>query len=284
MKFMRLYAALLLLILGVGCGQQQKATEEASAEESAAETEQATEDNLQLTSEQLGILQESIFFHLRENVARVDDNTFVKHEALMLNGDKLEYLIVVIDRSMLNPIAQSKESEGVFKLASFKQDLPNSELGDTIRVEATISIAEVNTSVEASVNSLKVNISGEYSTSILSSSPYSYNGWERQLDNTQIDSDLVVKLTEPRIYNRDELYLKARVWSLTQADLDGLSADELAYLRNEIFARHGHQFKTDKMKDYFSGKDWYQPFFDDATPFLNDLEKSNAQFIKSLES
>ncbi|MEM9299918.1 MAG: hypothetical protein AAGA64_16265 [Bacteroidota bacterium] len=38
------------------------------------------------------------------------------------------------------------------------------------------------------------------------------------------------------------------------------------------------------MKSYFKERDWYISYTDDATDWLNDIEKRNAQFIKQLES
>jgi len=94
---------------------------------------------------------------------------------------------------------------------------------------------------------------------------------------------VTVDLNSSHAFSKNEMYLKARIATLTAQDLTSFSKSELSYLRNEIFARHGHSFKTEKMQQYFGGQSWYKPSFGDATPFLNELEKTNAQFIRSQE-
>ena len=78
---------------------------------------------------------------------------------------------------------------------------------------------------------------------------------------------------------------------LTEADLAGLTAEELRLARNEIYARHGRAFKTDWIRDYFEQKDWYEPLYDAdyfdsnlAETALNEYEKANAVFILAYEN
>lgn len=78
---------------------------------------------------------------------------------------------------------------------------------------------------------------------------------------------------------------------LTEADLAGFTAEELRLARNEIYARHGRAFKTDWIRDYFEGKDWYEPLYDAdyfdsnlAETALNEYEKANAAFILAYEN
>jgi hypothetical protein len=93
-----------------------------------------------------------------------------------------------------------------------------------------------------------------------------------------------VNLSAPKIYSKDQYYLKARIQKLTDDDLAAFSKEDLGYLRNEIFARHGHTFKTEKMSNYFAKQDWYEAYVADATPWLNETEKWNAQYIKTFEN
>lgn len=73
---------------------------------------------------------------------------------------------------------------------------------------------------------------------------------------------------------------------ITEEDITGLNNDELCLARNEIYARKGRKFKDDDIREYFEGKDWYNPtieaddFTDDK---LSDIEKKNVKFIKSYE-
>ena len=70
---------------------------------------------------------------------------------------------------------------------------------------------------------------------------------------------------------------------LDESDLDGLSAKDLTYARNEIYARHGRVFNSSELQDYFSSKDWYEKDeeFDDHD--LRGVERDNAEFISQYQ-
>ena len=73
---------------------------------------------------------------------------------------------------------------------------------------------------------------------------------------------------------------------LTEADLDGLNAQELRFARNEIYARHGRKFKAEDLKNHFESMDWYSPSiepddFDEHV--LNEYEIYNLKLIGSYE-
>lgn len=71
---------------------------------------------------------------------------------------------------------------------------------------------------------------------------------------------------------------------LTSSDLSGLVINELAYLRNEFYARKGYVFQTNmKMKNFFEKQSWYSPVSDNNHVKLNVIEKQNTLFIKKLE-
>ncbi len=72
--------------------------------------------------------------------------------------------------------------------------------------------------------------------------------------------------------------------ALTDADLEGLTAQELTYARNEIYARHGRVFESQELNDYFQGKSWYtaDPDFDDSE--ISDLESANAGLISAYQN
>ncbi len=69
---------------------------------------------------------------------------------------------------------------------------------------------------------------------------------------------------------------------LTESDIEGLSAKELTYARNEIYARHGYVFKSSELNDYFNGMSWYlpNPNFDGT---LYGVEEANTIFIKTYQ-
>ena len=79
---------------------------------------------------------------------------------------------------------------------------------------------------------------------------------------------------------------------VTEKDLEGLSLAELRIARNEIFARHGRQFKDSMLNQWFYSRTWYLNLpakyspadFDALSPGpLSRLESDNAGFILEYE-
>ncbi|NQZ79002.1 MAG: YARHG domain-containing protein [Ekhidna sp.] len=292
MKLFSTYNLILLLpIIVFSCStkgnSEQASTSETSASEVLADQEVDEEDEstgvFSFRGKHQGILKEQLFYFLRERILNVEQNTFVKQENLQLNGLDFEYTAVIMDWNVLTPIAMNN-SNSIVRFASYNQSIPNELLGDSIRIEGSIQIQESTSArLESELTDVTIQVTGDYSNSYPE-----YNNYTQEMEriNSQdfIQEELIVKLNEPRIYNKENLFMKARIAELKKEDLQGMSSDELAFLRNEIFARHGHNFKTDKMRDYFREQSWYKPYFDDVTAFLNETEKKNAQFIKSLES
>ena len=70
---------------------------------------------------------------------------------------------------------------------------------------------------------------------------------------------------------------------ITENDLDGFTKEEVAIIRNEIYARHGYIFKTEPFITYFNGKSWYSKNESFHEGMLNDTERANREFIVSYE-
>ena len=92
--------------------------------------------------------------------------------------------------------------------------------------------------------------------------------------------------------NKDYMLDFSSYREVTEADLYGMSLAELRIARNEIFARHGRQFKDAMLNQWFYSKVWYLnlPYkyapddFDRTNPNpLSALELENANFIKAYE-
>lgn len=64
---------------------------------------------------------------------------------------------------------------------------------------------------------------------------------------------------------------------------DHLSIDDLIYMRNEIYARHGLKFKDQKWIDTFKQFKWYKGTKKNVDALLTPIEKKNILFIKNLE-
>ncbi len=71
---------------------------------------------------------------------------------------------------------------------------------------------------------------------------------------------------------------------LTEADLEGMSAQELTYARNELFARHGYVFQSDELNTFFKTKSWYSPNKGFDASQLSARETANAEFIRDYQA
>ena len=97
-----------------------------------------------------------------------------------------------------------------------------------------------------------------------------------------------ITITEFKCNNqfKDEfIFWDSDVKYLTDNDLKNLSLDELAYARNEIYARYGYVFKEEKFKNYFESKNWYKAdenFIPDDSN-LNEYEIANKNLILKYE-
>lgn len=83
-------------------------------------------------------------------------------------------------------------------------------------------------------------------------------------------------------YNAQYIIPDSDIRPLTEGELWAYSRETLRYIRNEILARHGYTFNTDKFAAYFGGKAWYQPGgYDDK--LLSSLEWTNVDLVKYVE-
>lgn len=94
-------------------------------------------------------------------------------------------------------------------------------------------------------------------------------------DNNATDTDYILP-------NSDSQFL-------TESDLYHLTDEEVRLARNEIYARHGREFKSIELQEYFNGKHWYYPLYDPdyfdehCYDMFNEYEKDNLDFIKQYE-
>ena len=99
-------------------------------------------------------------------------------------------------------------------------------------------------------------------------------------DSYRSSNDEVVEVVAAD-YRPDYSWLSYR--EVTMDDLEDKNSDELRLMRNWIFARHGYIFKSRDLSEYFSQFPWYEPLYDNVTPYLNDVELYNIETIKRYE-
>ena len=78
-------------------------------------------------------------------------------------------------------------------------------------------------------------------------------------------------------------YPQASQRALKTEDVENMTKEELGFMRNEIFARHGYCFSRKEMRQMFENEDWYVPNTVDIKGFLTDTEKKNIAVIKRYE-
>ena len=75
---------------------------------------------------------------------------------------------------------------------------------------------------------------------------------------------------------------------LPEVSVEGLFAEDLRILRNEIFARHGYIFKDKKLQQEFTALSWYKPdptlTADKIPTVLNETEIKNVAILKKAET
>lgn len=87
----------------------------------------------------------------------------------------------------------------------------------------------------------------------------------------------------------DYIFPNSSTEYLTDADVSGLSAQELKIARNEIIARHGRIFDSPDLKAHFESKSWYHgtispaDFDANINSYLSKLEFANIDMIKKYE-
>ena len=73
---------------------------------------------------------------------------------------------------------------------------------------------------------------------------------------------------------------------MSTEELEGLTLQIINYGKNEIYARHGRQFRSQELQEYFDEQDWYEGSvspddFDENS--LNEYERINAHMINEFE-
>lgn len=87
----------------------------------------------------------------------------------------------------------------------------------------------------------------------------------------------------PALADDDYFIPDSDVRKLTAKELRAYSLSDLGYIRNEILARYGFPFKTQKYRDHFNNQDWYYPDESFEFSWLSKLEMDNVELIKKVE-
>lgn len=116
-----------------------------------------------------------------------------------------------------------------------------------------------------------------------------YNDVSKSLSSVENANVSLIKSIESKAgratykFNNSNPFAFLSQRKVTRAELQGLSSNNLAILRNSIYARHGYIFKKAFYKNFFSSFSWYNPRFSNVESKLSEIEKANVQLIKSME-
>ena len=102
------------------------------------------------------------------------------------------------------------------------------------------------------------------------------NSGDSSEDESEQNSDVQSRMDDADGY----IFENSDSEKISSSDLEGMTAKQLCYAYNEIFARHGHKFDADELKDYFKGKNWYKAKKKYSYKKLTNLEKKNIDTIK----
>lgn len=82
---------------------------------------------------------------------------------------------------------------------------------------------------------------------------------------------------------KDEI-LPSSTRIIDRYEIEEMDKEELEKAYNEIFARHGHDFKNADLKRYFSLWNWYEPITGKSVSMeeLSEIETANANLIRSV--
>jgi len=277
--FLYIFAVFLFFACSSTENKEESKSDVKQLESSSEQTESDEKINSSdLLSKHYDKIEEAMFFHIREKIEGLEEYRILKSEKIKITENRFEYLLVTLPYEYLR---QYQEEIKVLEAGSYNKK-KNVSADDSTLISGEIIIDSIYYNGAEQIGQLEIHLEGKFYNSYNSSVPYI--GPERKSNVEPYAEQLLANVSTPKIYPKDQYYLKARIQRLTEADLHTLSNDELGYLRNEIFARHGHTFKTDKMSSYFAKQDWYEPYVDDATPWLNETEKWNAQYIKTFEN
>jgi hypothetical protein len=106
---------------------------------------------------------------------------------------------------------------------------------------------------------------------------FSFNGKEPGDHKDDGEFNFTIDETAPdKVKGSSQRLLKAK-------DVENMMKEDLEFMRNEIFARHGFCFNRKNLRQRFEMEDWYVPNTVDIRGFLTPIEKKNIEIIKRYE-
>jgi hypothetical protein len=124
---------------------------------------------------------------------------------------------------------------------------------------------------------------GSFSFSIQESNPDVVTGSWKPNDVKKKAKDYTLQRKQFKYDPGVGSYPEASLRLLKPEDVENLMKEDLEFMRNEIFARHGYCFKKKHLRQQFENEEWYVPDTVDIRGRLTELEKKNIDMIKRYE-
>ena len=137
------------------------------------------------------------------------------------------------------------------------------------------------------------DINAEDLRRLVENSEYFFDAYAIYAKVPGYDNEILVEFLENmdksllKIYDLDMYIIsESSTRKIEKSEIQNLSLDELSKAYNEIFARHGHDFKNAELKAYFNGLSWYEPITNKTVSLneLSEIERYNLDIIKSVIS
>ena len=261
-----------LLILA-SCGSENETAKESSPKE-LKETASPAEVETEIIV-QPKLLNVDLKPH-QDKVKEYLENFFIQKNSLVGGTSKLTSTSMKFGDSL---------KKFTFEFSSTRLEADYNE-GEEIELKDEASVIGEIISSEKKDQVIFLEITGE----IVFESQYMtfYGPMDEVGDGVQFNEIIEVNLNEsPPTHLADaSLHAVGVNRKFSRSELQGKTIEELGYLRNEFYARRGHVFGTDKMRNYFESKTWYPPEkqgVKDVSGLLTEIELHNIFLIKAME-
>jgi len=145
----------------------------------------------------------------------------------------------------------------------------NSEVGDSFSGDSISAEYEFET-IGSIVNNVDIE-DDDVSEDVEDDTDYGFEAFDKDEEYEEEEYE-----DEDYIFPSDTVYIREK-------DLARKSRDEIALIRNEIYARHGYIFHTEPFKSYFESKEWYHPNENFSESLFNEIEEANKDFLVNYE-
>ena len=166
---------------------------------------------------------------------------------------------------------------GYFAYSKFVASDESEELADNTVTEEVMEETPEETVTEENTNTVEEPIT-ETSQELIEESqeggPVSEEASSEE-NSVQVNDDNYDLVVLEKVY--DEVINKGN-----EAYLNNFSSDELAIIRNTLYARNGYKFKKKEYQEYFGEKSWYNPTTSSQN-ILTRKEEKLANIIKRYE-